>query len=72
MDAGQMEDLISMVNAMPRQQLKAKFRAFRGSFPVDFTDDFLDSVPLDRLQHIFVALCMQNNSLPGELTTAAA
>ena len=72
MESHQIEELITMVAAMDREELKAKFHAFRGSFPVDFTEDFLTRLPLDRLQHIFVALCIQHNqSLPDAIPTAA-
>lgn len=64
MEAHQVEQLITLASGMDRQTLKDNFREFDGVFPVDFTDDFLDNQPLERLQHIYVALCIQNNRIP--------
>jgi hypothetical protein len=67
----QVEDLICVVAALDRGALIDQLHAYRASFPVDFTDDFLSAVPLDRLRHIFVALCLQQQHLPEQLLPAA-
>ena len=72
MDSHQVEELICVVSAMDRESLIEKFRNFRGSFPVDFTPEFLSAQPTDRLRHIFVALCIQHRRLPDfDMSTAA-
>ena len=72
MDSHQVEELICVVSAMDRESIIEKFRNFRGSFPVDFTPEFLESQPTDRLRHIFVALCIQHRRLPDfDMSTAA-
>ena len=72
MDSHQVEELICVVSAMDRESLVEKFRNFRGSFPVDFTPEFLEAQPTDRLRHIFVALCIQHRRLPDfDMSTAA-
>jgi hypothetical protein len=38
--------------------------AYPAPFPIDFTDDFLQHTPVERLRHIFVALCLQNQRMP--------
>lgn len=68
----QVEELICMVSAMPRDVLIDRFLTFRGAFPVDFTPEFLSNQPVDRLQHIFVALCIQNSHLPAPALADAA
>ena len=60
----QVEELICIVSAMDRQALAREFRASRATFPVDFTDEFLQNTPLERLRHIFVALCLQCQHVP--------
>jgi hypothetical protein len=60
----QIEELICLVSALDRGALKRQFLSFRGNFPVDFTPDFLDKLSVDRLRHIFVALCLQNQHVP--------
>ncbi len=64
MEAHQVEQLITLASGMDRQTLKESFREFDGAFPLDFTDEFLDNQPLEHLQHIYVALCIQSNRTP--------
>jgi hypothetical protein len=64
LESQQVEELICLVSAMDRPTLVAQFRAFRASFPVDFTDHFLEATPLERLRHIYVALCLQCQHVP--------
>jgi hypothetical protein len=70
--AQQIDDLITLVSALDRDALLDQFHSYRASFPVDFTDDFLAEMPLDRMRHIFVAMCLQTQRLPDDPTIAAA
>ena len=72
LEASQVEELICVVSAMDRSALVGQFRAYRASFPLDFTDDFLQTAPVDRLRHIFVALCLQSQQMPATLEVADA
>jgi hypothetical protein len=65
LEAQQVEELICVVSAMDRPTLASHFRAFRASFPVDFTDHFLETTPVERLRHIYVALCLQCQHVPA-------
>ena len=60
----QLEDLICLVSTLDRPALTEQFLNFQGSFPVDFTPEFLEKVSVERLRHIFMALCLQNQQLP--------
>jgi hypothetical protein len=64
LESEQVEELICVVSAMDRSTLASQFRAFRASFPVDFTDHFIETTPLERLRHIYVALCLQCQHVP--------
>jgi hypothetical protein len=68
----QIEELICMVAALDRETLIGKFSAYRASFPIDFTTEFLDTEPLDRLRHIFIAMCLHCQRLPETATSTAA
>jgi hypothetical protein len=69
----QVEELIRLVSALDRPALVRQFREFRASaFPVDFTPEFLATADLDRLRHIFVALCLQSQQMPRADETADA
>jgi hypothetical protein len=68
----QVEELICLVSALDRPALVRQFREFRASFPIDFTPEFLATTDVDRLRHIFVALCLQCQQMPGgEIADAA-
>ena len=60
----QVEELISLVASLDREALIQQFGIYRGNFPLDFTSDFLTSLSLDRLRHIFLAVCLQNQRIP--------
>ena len=60
----QVEELICLVSCLDRPALVAQFSEFDAGFPVDFTPEFLEQTDLDRLRHIFVALCLQCQHVP--------
>ena len=68
----QIDDLIQLVAALDREALLGQFHTYRANFPIDFTDEFLNTMPLDRLRHIFVALCLQTQRMPSDDPTPAA
>ena len=70
LESQQVEELICMVAVLDKPALTRQFMTFRGTFPIDFTPDFLQALPVDRLRHIFVALCLQAQRLP-EMECAA-
>jgi len=72
LQSNQVEELIALVSGLNRDALVTHLRTYRANFPVDFTADYLGTLPLNRLRHIFVALCLQSQRLPGDLAPAAA
>ena len=72
LESQQVEELICVASAMDRPTLVGQFRAFRASFPVDFTDHFLETTPVERLRHIYVALCLQCQHVPAMEEDATA
>jgi hypothetical protein len=68
----QVEELICLVSSMSRPALVRQFTEFRATFPLDFTPEFLATADLDRLRHIFVALCLQCQQMPEVETAEAA
>ena len=68
----QVEELITVVAGLDRQALVEQFRNFRASFPIDFTREFLERQPEDRLRHLFVALCLQQQRMPELAVPEAA
>jgi hypothetical protein len=75
MSQSQVEELILMVSGLDKAALIRQFSDYPASFPVDFTPDFLDRQPLERLRHLFVAICLQCQRMPqgpGDGPAAAA
>ena len=74
LESHQVEELICLVASMDKSALTKQFLTFRGNFPVDFTPEFIEGLSLERLRHIFVALCLQAQQVPvgaEEVPTAA-
>lgn len=68
----QVEQLICLVSSLDRDALRSQFQHYRSGFPIDFSEEFLTNQPLERLKHIFVALCLQNQRMPSVPTPQAA
>jgi hypothetical protein len=64
MQSDQVEELIRVVSSLDKSALLRQFSEFPASFPVDFTPEFLDRQPLDRLRHLFIAVCLQTRRMP--------
>ena len=64
LQARQVEELICAVSAMDRHCLGEQFRTYKANFPVDFTSEFLATEDLERLRHIFLALCLHTQRMP--------
>ena len=71
-DPQRVEELMAIIAAMNREMVIERLKTFRGSIPVDFTNQFLADQPTDRLQHIYAALCLQAKSRPDEEVPTAA
>ncbi|MEO6436820.1 MAG: hypothetical protein ABIP55_13810 [Tepidisphaeraceae bacterium] len=67
----QIEELMVLVSGLDRATLVSHLRAYPAVFPVDFTNDYLSSLPIDKIRHIFVAMCLQSQRLPDGFSTAA-
>jgi hypothetical protein len=67
----QVDELICLLATWDRQTLASEFMAFQSRFPIDLTPDFLSKLSVDRLRHIFLAMCVQNQRLPEGVLAAA-
>ena len=59
-DIDAVDELMCLIATWDRDTLTRQFLAFRGSFPVDLTPAFMATLSVDRLRHIYLALCLQN------------
>jgi len=62
MQGQQVEILVSEIQAMDRSGLIRLLRNMECDFAVDFTDDFLNSISVDRLRHIALAASLHAHS----------
>ena len=46
---------VTLIAALSRDELKKRIRTFRGRFKLDFTEDYLNKISVDRLRHILLA-----------------
>ncbi len=53
--SGNFEQTATSIAALGRDELKRRIRNFRGRFKLDFTDDYLNNLSVDRLRHILLA-----------------
>ena len=60
----QLEDLVCLISSLNREALMEQFHTYPARFPIDFTDQFLHTQSVDRLRHIFLALCITSQRLP--------
>jgi hypothetical protein len=54
------EELLCIVASWDRATLVDQFTRQPSRFPIDFTPEFYQTQPVDRLRHIYVAMCLQN------------
>ena len=57
------EQAISAIAGMNRSQLKQRIRKFNGRFRLDFSEDYLNNAPMDRLRHILFAALSYKHTL---------
>lgn len=49
------EKQVTSIAALGRDELKKRIRNFRGRFKLDFTEDYLNKISVERLRHILLA-----------------
>ncbi len=52
---GYFEKQATSITCLGRNELKRRIRNFPGRFRLDFTEDYLDNISVDRLRHILLA-----------------
>ena len=49
------EQTTTSIASLGRDELKRRIRNFRGRFRLDFTENYLNNLSIDRLRHILLA-----------------
>ena len=62
MPAQSTEDIISRVFVMTRPELVRLLQDTPCKFEIDFSDQYLNSLSLERLRHVALAVCLHNHA----------
>ncbi len=60
----QVEDLVCLLSSLDRATLVEVLRTQPAPFAVDFSEEFLRDISLDRLRHYVLALCLHTQQMP--------
>ena len=58
------EQMAASLADLGREDLKKRIKDFRGRFKLDFSDDYLDALSLDRLRHLLLAALLNAKAEP--------
>ncbi len=58
------EQVAASLAELGRDDLKKRIKNFRGRFKLDFSDDYLDALSLDRLRHLLLAALINAKAEP--------
>jgi len=56
------EQTATSLAALGRNELKRRIKNFKGRFRLDFTESYLNKLPVDRLRHILLAALVNAKS----------
>ena len=56
-----LEEVAVAINSLDREAIKRRIKNFKGRFKLDFTDQYLDTLSIDRLRHILLAAFLTNS-----------
>jgi hypothetical protein len=54
------EQASTSIGTLDREELKRRIKNFKGRLRLDFTDDYLENLPIDRLRHVLLAALINN------------
>ena len=49
------EQTATSIATLGRDELKKRIRNFKGRFKLDFSEDYLNNISIDRLRHVLLA-----------------
>lgn len=52
--------ILANVADLPKFEVKSRILHFHGRFPLDFTEQYLDTLPVEKLRHILAAAILTN------------
>lgn len=55
------DDLTVSICSLGKSELKRRIKSFKGKFKLDFSEEYLNSLGIDRLRHILMAALLTNH-----------
>jgi hypothetical protein len=55
-----LEEIAVSISSLGKTEVKRRIRNFKGRFKLDFTEEYLDALSIDRLRHILLAALLTN------------
>ncbi len=68
MSPKELDDYVARIVTMNRTDLIDVLRRMNCAFAIDFTDEFLNSISIERLRHIIMAARLHDNNAQKEVT----
>jgi hypothetical protein len=65
------QQVLRIIERLDRRQIIQQMRACPARFPIDLTDDWLRTQPLEELRHVYAAICIQCDVMPEDPARAA-
>ena len=59
-----LDQIATSIAKLGKEDVKSRIRHFKGRFRMDFTDEYLDGLGIDRLRHILLAALITAKSHP--------
>jgi hypothetical protein len=56
------EQTATSLTALGKNELKKRIKNFKGRFKLDFSDDYLNNLTVDRLRHVLLAALINAKS----------
>jgi len=63
--SGSLEEIATNIARMQRDELLEILRSLRCSFKLDFTDEYLTTLSLERLRHVTMAAFIHADQIPA-------
>lgn len=60
--AHRLDHLTVSIASLGRSEIRRRLKNFKGGFKLDFTEEYLSKLSLDRLRHILLAAMLTNIS----------
>jgi hypothetical protein len=57
-----LEEIAVSISSLGKAEVKRRIKNFKGRFRLDFTDEYLDALSIDRLRHILLAALLTNTA----------